>query len=169
MLILSSIYPKQTKIYQSFTVLKILGKISAKLVLILDDSNKNTLKIKKINLQSFESTYSKVVSLQILRMSVIKNGISFFIYHLAGPWMTLSHCQGDSLLHLMLITVLYFFICEDHQEPFGNLLILMVIHFPKKIYVNCQIGQLSLNCENYSIVHLSQPSNISNTAKKCES
>lgn len=91
----------------------------------------------------------------------------FFIYHLAGPWIFLSHCQGDNLLQSMLITAL-FFICEDDQKPFGNFLILMVINVLKIIYVICQFDQLLLNCENYSLVQLSQPSKISNIAKKCK-
>ena len=61
-----------------------------------------------------------------------------------------------------------FFICEDDEKPFGNFLILMVINVLKIIYVICQFDQLLLNCENYSLVQLSQPSKISNIAKKCK-
>ena len=36
---------------------------------------------------------------------------------LAGPRLTLSHYQGDSLIHLMLITAFLEFRSEGHREP----------------------------------------------------
>ena len=40
-----------------------------------------------------------------------------FNYHLAVPRLTLGHYGGDSLTHLMLITVFLQFQPEGHWEP----------------------------------------------------
>lgn len=118
--------------------------------------------------------FNSYVTLNVCFCPNIKNANyqewCFFFFYLPLGWSmdifeSLSRGQSPSI---NVNNSALFFICEDDQKPFGNFLILMVINVLKIIYVICQFDQLLLNCENYSLVQLSQPSKISNIAKKCK-